>query len=267
MARILAGDLHIGYSELGRGDAVIFLHGVGSDKSVWDRQLQHFAQQNGGGPRGWRAVALDYPGYGELELPSEDLDRPALARAVLGAMDGLGIATAHVIGLSMGGVIGLELALMEPARLLSLTLADSFAWHPDAATIVERSHRAITTMPMRAFAEARVGVLLAPGAPEALRREVVETMARIDKRTYRWATVAVWTPDYRADLARIAVPTLVVVGAHDQPTPPALSEALRDGIPGARLAVIPNAGHISNIDNPDAFNAIVEAFIQGLPET
>ena len=254
MARILADNLYIGYDERGSGDAIVFLHGVGSDKSVWDRQLRHFAKK-------WRAVALDYPGYGESDLPVGELDRAAIARYVFGAMDGLGIDMAHIVGLSMGGVIALEMARHQSQRLRSLTLADTFARHPDADAIVQRAQHATATMTMRAFAEARVNVLLAPGAAETLKHEVVETMARIDKRTYRWATMAVWTPDYRADLPQITIPTLVAVGEHDQPTPPALSQELYEGIPGARLAIIPGAGHISNIDNPEAFNEAVEVFI------
>jgi 3-oxoadipate enol-lactonase len=203
---------------------------------------------------------LDYPGYGESDLPAGDLGRADVARYVFGAIEALGIEAAHIVGLSMGGVIALEMARQQPARLRSLTLADSFARHPDAAAIVERAFQA-ASMSMRAFAEARVSVLLAPSATETLKHEVVETMARIDKRTYRWATTAVWTPDYRADLTHIAIPTLVVVGEHDQPTPLALSQELYEGIPGAHLAIIPGAGHISNIDNPAVFNQAVEAFI------
>src|SRR5687768_9385645 len=98
MARITSNDIQIGYDERGSGDPIVFLHGVGSDKSVWARQLAHFA-------RAWRAVALDYPGYGDSDLPARDLDRPAIAGYVRGALDALGIAAAHVVGLSMGGVI------------------------------------------------------------------------------------------------------------------------------------------------------------------
>jgi 3-oxoadipate enol-lactonase len=257
MARITSNDLQIGYDERGSGDALVFLHGVGSDKSVWARQLAHFAPA-------WRAIALDYPGYGESDLPAHDLDRLSIASYIRGALDALGIAATHVVGLSMGGVIGLELALGWPERVRSLTLADSFARHPDAEAFLARSRAALETMSMREFAAARVGALLAPGAPEELRREVVETMGRIDKRTYAWASAAVWTPDYRAALRQIAAPTLVLVGEHDQITPPAFSEELASTIPGARLVVIPSAGHIANIDNPATFNLLVEEFLKNV---
>jgi len=254
MARIKVSDIEIGYNARGAGAALVFLHGVGSDKSVWDRQLASFSA-------GYRAIALDYPGYGDSGMPPGDLDRAAIAGYVLGALDALGIGAAHLVGLSMGGVIALELARSRPERLRSLVLADSFAWHPDGDAIVARTRAALERMSMREFAEQRVEVLLAPGAGAMLRHEVVETMSRIDRRAFGWASLAVWTPDYRADLPRIATPTLVLVGEHDQITPAALSEALAAGIPGAHLALIRGAGHISNIDQPAAFDALVEAFI------
>jgi 3-oxoadipate enol-lactonase len=161
-------------------------------------------------------------------------------------------------------VIALELALRAPERLRSLTLADSFAWHPDADAILARARGALATLTMRAFAELRVGLLLAPDAPEKTRSQVVETMGRIDPRTYGWASVAVWTPDYRAELGQIRLPTLVLVGEHDRPTPPALSEALAAGIPGARLEMLPGAGHIANLDQPERFNQAVEEFLAQL---
>ena len=73
-----------------------------------------------------------------------------------------------------------------------------------------------------------------------------------------------WTPDYRADLATITQPTLVLIGEHDHVTPLALSEELATGIPHAQLVVIPDAGHISNLDNPTAFAAAIDAFLARL---
>lgn len=254
MARIQAGDLALGYDAMGGGEAVVFLHGVGSDRSVWAAQVAYFAKS-------WRAIALDYPGYGESDLAGRDLQRHDIASYVFMALDALGVASCHVVGLSMGGVIALEMHRQQPQRLRSLTLADSFAQHPDADGIIERSLNAIATMSMREFAEKRVQALLTPSAPPERRQEVIDPMGRIDPATYAWATRAVWTPDYRADLPTITMPTLILVGADDQPTPVALSEALHAGIPHAQMVIISNAGHISNLDNPTAFDAAVEAFL------
>src|SRR5690242_10490955 len=105
MARITTADgTAIGYDEAGSGDRtpLVFLHGVGSDKSVWRRQLDHFASER-------RTLAFDYPGYGDSDPAPEGTSRDDYARAMLSAMDALGIARAHVCGLSLGGVVAIAM--------------------------------------------------------------------------------------------------------------------------------------------------------------
>lgn len=254
MAIIKVGDLNIGFREQGNGEAVVFLHGVGSDKDLWNKQIDYFSES-------WRAVSIDYPGYGESDLPGRDLSRTEIAQYILGALKQLKISTAHIVGLSMGGVIALEMVRLEPVRIISLTLADTFAKHHDGKAVLERAHKAIETMTMREFAEARMSAVLSPHASEEIRQEAIENMARIDKQSYRWAASAVWTGDYLAQLSDIAVPTLVVIGEYDQLTPLSLAQQLKRKIRGANLEVIPNTGHISNFENPTGFNKVLERFI------
>lgn len=258
MARIKAGDIALGFSEQGTGDAIVFLHGVGSDKAVWDEQLTHF------GARGYRAVALDYPGYGESDLPASDPDRARIASYIFAALDELKITTAHVVGLSMGGVIALEMWRQQPAHLRSLVLADTFANHPEGDAILQRSLDGMTRLGMREFAEGRVGAVLQPEAAPELKQRVVANMARINTRSYTWASRAVWTANYVAELTNIGMPALVVVGEHDGLTPVALSEELHKGIRNSRLQVIPAAGHLANLDNPAAFNEALAEFFQSV---
>lgn len=245
----------IGVLAAGGGEAVpvVFLHGVGSDKSVWRPQVEHFGQSR-------RAVALDYPGYGE-SAASARATRDGFAAAVLAAMDALGMARAHVCGLSLGGVVAIAMHAAAPDRCASLVLADSFAVHPDGATIHQRSTEASRAMPMRDLAEARVDVLLGSAATPALRAEVVNTMAAIDAQAYRVGAEAVWLADQRDRAAAIDVPALVLCGTEDKVTPPALSEQLAALIPGARLEWIEAAGHLANAEQPAAFNAAVERFL------
>jgi 3-oxoadipate enol-lactonase len=256
---IIAGRTVIGVDEAGTGDAVpiLFLHGVGSDKSVWARQLAHFGRSR-------RAVALDYPGYGESDPATAGTTRDDFAAAILAGLDALGISRAHVCGLSLGGVIAIAMHHAAPGRTMSLVLADSFAVHPDGPAIHERATNASRTLTMKQLAEQRAPAILAAGASEDLRDEVVRTMARVEPDAFRIGSEAVWLADQRDRVAGIAVPTLVVVGDHDTVTPPDLSEELADMIPGARLQIIAGAGHLTNIEMPDRFNAIVETFIQGV---
>jgi len=254
MGRIATNlGIAIGYTEAGRGDAtpLIFLHGVGSDKSVWHHQLEHFGSER-------RAIAFDYPGYGDSDV-IEAATRGEFAQAIIAAFDALAVGRAHVCGLSLGGIIAMEMYALEPDRCASLILADTFAVHPDGQAIYERGVAASNDL--RAMAEARVDVLLAQPADPAVRSEVVETMARIDPAAYRMGAEAVWLADQRERAAAIRVPTLVVCGSEDKVTPPALSRELAALIPSARYAEIEGAGHLSNLEKPDEFNRLLDDFI------
>jgi 3-oxoadipate enol-lactonase len=247
----------IGYTEAGGGSAtpVVFLHGVGSDRSVWRPQLDHFAAER-------RAIAFDYPGYGDSDAAPGGTTRDDYAAAILSAMRELGVERAHVCGLSLGGVVAIAMHHAAPDRIASLILADTFAAHPDGQGIYDRSVAASENL--RALAEARVDVLLAQPADPAVRSEVVETMARIDPDAYRNGAKAVWLADQAERAHEVRVPTLVVCGSEDKVTPPALSRALAEIIPGARCEPIDGAGHIANLEKPGAFNTLVGAFIRGV---
>src|SRR5437763_8162455 len=245
----------LGYVEAGGGAAtpIVFLHGVGSDKSVWHPQLDHLGKTR-------RAIAFDYPGYGDSDRAPEGTTRDDYAAAILSAMEALTVTQAHICGLSLGGVVAIAMAHHALGRCPSLILAGSFAFHPDGRASYERSVAGSRDLP--AMAEARVDVLLAQPADPAVRREVVETMSRIDPAAYRIGAESVWLADQRDRAEAIRVPTLVLVGDHDLITPVDLSNHLVQLIPNARMQVISGAGHLSNLEKPEEFNAAVDQFIQ-----
>ena len=152
---------------------------------------------------------------------------------------------------------------VAPQRCASLIVADTFAVHPEGQAIHDRSVAASHQMTMRHLAEARVGVLLGSAATDQLRTEVVDTMSRIDPAAYRLGAAAVWLADQRDRVAAIDVPTLILVGEEDGITPPALSDELHKLIPGSRLERIAAAGHLANIEQPQAFNRAIESFLSG----
>lgn len=255
MGRVITTQGDIGYAETGDGHVtpIIFLHGVGSEKSVWRPQLDHFGKQR-------RSIAFDYPGYGESDL-SPGADRDAFAEAILAAMDELGVNQAHVCGLSLGGVIALAMHHAAPGRCTSLIIADSFAVHPDGEEIYGRSVAASQTMTMRELAEARTGALLGSAASDALRHEVIEAMAAINPEAYRLGAAAVWLADQRARAAAINIPTLILCGTDDRITPPALSSDLQALVPDAQLELISAAGHLANVEQPQLFNEAIDRFL------
>jgi 3-oxoadipate enol-lactonase len=242
----------VGYIEEGSGERtpIVFLHGVGSDKSVWRPQLEHFGKSR-------RAIGFDYPGYGE-SAAVEDATRDDYAAAVLAALDASGIAEAHVCGLSLGGVVAIAMHSAAPERCSSLILADSFAVHPQGQAIYDRSTAA--SHDMRSLAEARVGALMVLD-DSATRAEVIETMARIDPEAYRIGARAVWLADQSERAAAIRAPTLIICGDEDAITPAALSEELAALIPNSRLKIVECASHLANLDKPDEFNRSIEDFL------
>jgi 3-oxoadipate enol-lactonase len=242
---------------------ILFLHGVGSDKSAWRPQLDHFGISR-------RAIAIDYPGYGESEFNPE-ATRDDFARAAFATLDALGIGRAHVCGLSLGGVVAIAMHAISPGRCASLILADSFAVHPDGAAIHERSVAASHAMMMRDLAKARAPLLLGAAASEAIKDEVIATMAAIDPAAFRIGAAAVWLADQQDRVAAFDVPTLILVGEEDAITPPALSHALADQAgsaapvrPPVTLKTIPYAGHLANLEQPQMFNMALDQFLAAM---
>lgn len=247
--------------EAGGGDRtpILFLHGVGSDHHVWAPQIEHFSNER-------RVIAMAYPGYGESVL-IEDATRDDYAAAVLATMDSLAVDQAHICGLSLGGVVAIALHAIARGRCASLIIADSFAMHPDGLAIYERSATASRTIGMRALAEARVEALIGSAATPAIHRAVIDTMGAIDPAAYVLGARAVWLADQRARAAAIDVPTLVLVGEEDKITPPALSRQLATLIPGAKLEIIVGAGHLSNLEQPHAFNAAIDGWLSEIDQS
>ena len=232
---------------------ILFLHGVGSDKSVWAAQLEAFGHHH-------HAIAADYPGYGESDF-QPDATRDDYAAAMLALLDALDIERAHICGLSLGGVIAIAMASKAPDRTASLILADTFAVHPEGQAIHDRSVAGAQEHGMGGLAEARVDALLGEDPPKGLREEVIATMAQIPLAAYRLGARAVWLADQCEKAAAIAAPTLILCGEEDRITPPSLSDELAGLIGHARLAFIPGAGHLANVERPGAFNALLEEHI------
>lgn len=258
MSRIVTSNgLEIGYSEKGSGEAtpIVFLHGVGSDKSVWQPQLNHFGRTR-------RAIAFDYPGYADSDPALPGTTRDDYATAIISALHRLGIDCAHFCGLSLGGIVAVAVHHQTPHCCASLTLADTFAIHPEGREIYDRSLEG--SRDLASMARARVDVLLAQPAREAVKHEVVETMSRIDPAAYRIGAEAVWLADQRGRIRDINIPTLIICGEADQPTPPQLSYELHRSIATSRLELITNAGHLPNIEQPEAFNLILDNFLASI---
>lgn len=235
---------------------LLFLHGVGSDRTAWNSQVARFGAER-------MAIAIDMPGYGDSDTGSGD-PRGDFATAALAVLDALDVPRAHVCGLSLGGVIALAMHARAPERIASLVLADSFAVHPEGRAIYDRSLAASAELGMAGLADSRADALLAQPATPEVREAVVATMSRIDPAAYARAADAVWLADQRREAAAVACPTLILYGSEDRITPPALSEELKTLISHAGLIEISGAGHLPNLEQPAIFDRVLAGFLAGI---
>ncbi|HEY5094390.1 MAG TPA: alpha/beta hydrolase [Candidatus Eremiobacteraceae bacterium] len=253
-----SGYVRIAYAEAGAGDPVIFLHGVGATKRCWADQLQAMSNR-------FRCIALDYRGYGESEVPPlESISREAYARDVAAVMDAAGIDRAVLCGNSLGGVVALEFYSQFPERVKSLILVDSFAYYPGGAESLPDRIKTLDDLGIDKFAETRSRALFGPDAPESLVESARADLASIPLEVYKASTRATWTGDYRALLPKIEVGALVMWGEYDTKIAPRpLSEELARAIPACgEVSEVPRAGHIPQMENPVAFNAVVADFLK-----
>ncbi len=257
------GSPRLAFEALGAGPTVVFLHGIGGNRTNWREQLAALAPE-------FRAVAWDARGYGDSEDYPGPLAFPDFAADLLRLLDHLGVAQAHVVGLSMGGRIALDFYEVQPARVASLVLCDTFPGY-DASITKEQREKFIASRRKPLVEDGReprdIAPLVAPtllsrnATPAALQR-LVDSMAILHKESYIKAIEAMTRYAPVARLTDVRVPTLVVCGDEDKLTPPAIAHDMVAKIPNARLALLERAGHLSNIEQPAAFNAVLLGFLR-----
>jgi pimeloyl-ACP methyl ester carboxylesterase len=239
---------------------LVFLHGLGSSLVDWAPQVAAFEAAHA-------IVTVDLPGHGGSSAAHALPTVETMAGGVEALLDTLGVRTAHVIGLSLGGCVALALALRAPARVRSLVLVNSFArLRPAGARAAARMlarFGLLLLAPMSALG-AFVARDLFPRPDQAeLRAAAAARIAGSGRRAYLTAIAALVRFDVRRRLAEIRCPTLVVAGERDTTIPRAAKEALARGIPAARLVIVPESGHVTNWDQAAAFNQIVRDFLAG----
>jgi 3-oxoadipate enol-lactonase len=239
---------------------VLFLHAYPLNRAMWDAQIQAVAGA------GWTAIAPDFPGFGNAPQRGETT-LGAFADRALEALDQAGFERAVIVGLSMGGYVALRMLEHASDRIAALVLCDTRAGAdtPEAAQkrleAADRAERQGTGW----IADAMLPNLVAPNANEGVRDTVRRLIAQASASGVAKAQRAMAArPDSRPLLSRVGVPTLVLVGSEDALTPLTESVAMAKAIPDARLEVIPNAGHLSNLEQPDAFNRALTGFLHDL---
>lgn len=252
--------------ETGAGWPVILLHGFPLSSAMWRPQLDRV-------PEGWRFIAPDLRGFGRSLPPKggshavdpNDMTMDDYAADILSLMDGLELEDAVIAGLSMGGYVAFAMFRNAPARFAGMVLADtrSQADTPQAREGRLEMREVLAKDGPRGVADRMLPKLFSADAPAeaiAAAREMIESASPEAIDAAIGALMS--RPDSTPDLGRMTRGTLVVVGEHDAIAPAAEAEVMQRAIPRSTLTVIPGAGHLANLEQPEAFSLALVDFLR-----
>ncbi len=259
--KIKVRNLQINYELSGKQDAavVILSHSLGCNLNMWDPQVDSLESR-------FRVLRYDTRGHGGSDAPKAPYTLEQLVEDAVGLMDVLNIDAAHWIGLSMGGMIGQGVALSYPGRLKSLVLSDTGAIMPDEAQpiwdkrINEAREGGMEARIQETFEDWFTPEFLKenPAVLEKIRQQLLSTPVA----GYIGCIEAFRRINYINQLSKIKIPTLIIVGEKDFGTPVEASRAMYERIPNSRLVILPSAAHLSNIEQPQAFQEALLSFLE-----
>jgi pimeloyl-ACP methyl ester carboxylesterase len=251
----------LAYDEQGSGLPVVLIHGFPLNRKMWQPQVDVLAAA------GCRVICPDLEGFGESRLSAQPVTMSLYADAVIRLLDELEIHQAVVGGMSMGGYVLLNLVERYPERLLGAMFLLTRAAADDAAGREKRTLLAaeVEDGNLRAVPDAFVQVLFAPQTPAEKPELVSEVREWMDSTEAQGVVAGLLAmrdrPDYTARLDKLSLPALVVGAELDLAVPPEHARLLADGLPDAVLEIIPDAGHMVNLEKPEKFNRVLLGFL------
>lgn len=257
MPRIHVGDIGLYYEATGEGQPLLFIHGLGSSTREWEPQVAEFAKQ-------FRVITFDLRGHGQSDKPPGPYSIPLFAADAAGLLRALGFQSAHVVGLSLGGGVAMQLALDAPDLLKTLVIVNSgpvgFRDTPEDRQALEQRVQIVQQDGMRAMGHVLSQRLFPKDKHADLRATFAQRWAENDPLAYIEATRSLDGWDVTDKLGAIHVPTLIITADQDY-TPVESKEAYAHLMPNARVAVIPDAHHATPLELPDEFNAVLMEFL------
>lgn len=249
----------VAYQRRGEGPSLVLLHGFTQDSRVWRPQLEALSDA-------FDVIAWDAPGAGCSFDPLETFGIEDWARSLERFLDLIGVEQGHVLGLSWGGLLAQVLYGRDPGRIASLVLAGTYAgWKGSLPEPVpqERLDACLhdSRLPPAEFVPRYLPGMFGPSPGADAAEELAAVMSDFHPLGFRLMAKALAEADTRDLLPQIRVPTLLIWGDEDARSPLDVAEQFRTAIPEARLEVIRGAGHVSNLEAPDAFNAALREFL------
>jgi 3-oxoadipate enol-lactonase len=261
--KIEVNGIRFNYRIDGPGGApwVTMSNSLGTTYGMWDAQIDAFAQR-------YRVLRYDQRGHGETDASPGPYSFELLADDVLALLHALSIPQTHFVGLSMGGMTGMTLAMRNPRLLRTLVLCDTASQDPLGEALWQQRIDTIRAEgSIEGLVESTLARFLTPDTART-RPELADTVRAMIRKTsidgYIGCCQAISKHNLTAGLSGIDVPTLVLVGADDPATPVEMAQTLQRSVAGSELIVLENAAHLSNLDQPDAFNAAVLGFLATL---
>ncbi len=237
---------------------VVFLHAFPLHAAMWDSQIAAVKAD------GWAALALDFPGFGRAHS-SGQRTMQEFAQSIVDRLERKEIEEIILVGLSLGGYAAFRIMERDAGLVKGLVLADTRAAPDDSSARTKRlqmAARVESEGPGFLMTDFVPNLLSLNASPAAKERAAELAQHASGQAIYNALAALASRPDSRLLLEDIGVPTLVVVGAEDTVTPPSEAQVLVDAIPNARLSLIQNAGHLSNLEQPEAFNTVLLEFLQ-----
>ena len=260
--KLSANGIEINYSVDGEGPWLVLSHSLACDISMWDPQMDALKRR-------FKVVRYDTRGHGKTSAPAGAYTLDMLADDLKGLLDGLKITKPHFCGLSMGGMIGQTFALKYPGALKTLILADTTSQYaPEAAALWAGRGKTATEQGMEPLVQGTLERWFTEGYRKS-HTETVGGVAKLIRNTppigYAGCCQALPKINTTARLKEIKTPIKVICGEFDAGTPLAMSHQIQQNAPGAELAVIANASHLSNVEQPEAFTAALSGFLAKHP--
>lgn len=255
-----AGGHRITYERKGEGPLVVLLHGYVGDRRTWRRQIEDLSDE-------FTVVAWDAPGFGGSSDPPEAFRLSDFADCLAAFIEAIGLGRPHVVGLSFGGGLALELYRRHPRVPTTLVLSGAYAgWSGSlpAEVVEHRLQQALrlADLPPDQLVGELIPTLFTELAPSELVDESAAIVSEFHPAGLRACSRAFADADLRDVLPSIAVPTLLLYGDKDARAPLNVARDLHARIPGSRLVVIEGVGHVSNVEAPERFNSEVRAFLR-----
>lgn len=246
----MAVELHHEVHGPDRGPVVVLSGSLGSDLTMWDPQVEPLVAA------GFRVVRVDHRGHGRSPAPPGPYALADLAGDLTALLDRLAVDRASIVGLSLGGMVGMWLAIHEPSRVERLVLCCTSANLGPPAMWAERA-RIARESGMAALADAVLGRWLVQPADQELTARLRAMVTSASADGYASCCAAIETMSIADDLPSVTAPTLVVSAAQDRATPPEHGLAITTAVPGARLAVVDGVAHLGNVQAPEEFTGLI----------